>query len=218
MPLSELQLQRYARQLALKEFTCEKQEHLLSSRVAILGSGLSAELCTLYLAASGIGILLLVSDKKHSADMASRAKALNPDIEIKISTGIPSSRDYIIDFTQNIGPGDCEKIAAKVHGGTPYILALISGRFSIVKKMHSDDACPSCVLASSGKKIPELHVRDEPGIAGPAAAAMAIGELAGYSIAPREALIIDASAGNYNLLKIEPSDNCKICGLFKKTG
>lgn len=97
------QLLRYSRQIMLPQIDIEGQQRLLDSRVLIIGVGGLGSPLTMYLAACGIGEIVIVDDDKvelknlqrqiiHSSNrigmqkVSSAAKtieSLNPEIKIK---------------------------------------------------------------------------------------------------------------------------------------
>src|SRR5690554_5151281 len=101
--MDDTQLLRYSRQIMLPQFDVAGQEALLAARVMIVGLGGLGCPVALYLAAAGVGELLLVDDDEvelsnlqrqiaHRADSlgmkkvdsAERAiKALNPDVVVR---------------------------------------------------------------------------------------------------------------------------------------
>ena len=76
MRLTDGQQERYARHLLLDGIGGDGQERLLASRVRVRGTGGSARACASYLAASGIGALL-VDDA-----LARELCALSPDLRL----------------------------------------------------------------------------------------------------------------------------------------
>jgi len=77
MRLTGAQQERYARHLLLDELGGEGQERLLSSCVRVRGTGRAARWAARYLAASGIGALVL-----DDAAAAGECRELSPDVRI----------------------------------------------------------------------------------------------------------------------------------------
>src|SRR5437764_15320495 len=77
MRLTEAQQERYARHLLLDHLGGEGQERLLSSCVRIRGTGVAARWAARYLAASGVGTLILEDEAA-----AAECRELSPDVRI----------------------------------------------------------------------------------------------------------------------------------------
>jgi len=102
MPISDAELERYARHIILDEVGEAGQERLLASKVLVVGAGGLGAPVLLYLAAAGVGTLGIVdddevelsnlqrqivhaSDRIGSAKVASAARtlaALNPEVAV----------------------------------------------------------------------------------------------------------------------------------------
>ena len=103
MSLSDLQLDRYARQIVLKEIGGEGQLKLLKAHVFVVGAGGIGSPAIQYLAAAGVGAMTLIEDDKvdlanlqrqilfgtedvgrTKADVAAAAvRRLNPDVRFR---------------------------------------------------------------------------------------------------------------------------------------
>lgn len=130
MKLSNEQLERYSRNILLKEVGIKGQEKLLSSKILVIGAGGLGSPALIYLAAAGVGTIGIAdkdtvelsnlnrqtihatnrvgTDKTESAKSA--INKLNPNIVVNIHNGlitqkniskIVSQYDFIIDATDN---------------------------------------------------------------------------------------------------------------------
>ena len=70
--MNDQQLLRYSRQIMLPDFDYEGQQRLLKARVLVIGLGGLGSPVTMYLAAAGVGHLVLVDDDKVDASNLQR--------------------------------------------------------------------------------------------------------------------------------------------------
>lgn len=80
MSLTPDQTRRYARQLFLDEVGADGQRRLLDATVAVEGDGAAAEEAATYLAAAGVGRLVL--GPAAAARLTERLEHLNPDVRV----------------------------------------------------------------------------------------------------------------------------------------
>lgn len=80
MALEPSQVARYARHLLLAGVGRAGQERLLGAAVRLAGAGLAAEEAATYLAAAGVGRLVL--DPALALRLSARLCALNPDVTV----------------------------------------------------------------------------------------------------------------------------------------
>jgi len=128
--MNEEQIQRYSRHLLLAEIDTAGQERLLGSRALIIGLGGLGSPAALYLAASGLGRLVLCDhdavelsnlqrqiihraadlDRNKAASAADNIRALNPDVRaMAVSSALRGERldgeiaaaDVVLDCTDN---------------------------------------------------------------------------------------------------------------------
>jgi len=147
--VNDQQLLRYSRQIMLPEIEIAGQEKLLASRVMVIGLGGLGSPVALYLAAAGVGHLVLVDHDQvelsnlqrqvaHTTDRIGMNKvesarqaihALNPDIDVTcISQKLDTVRlgreidtvDLVLDCTDNFGIR-FEVNEACVATGTPLV-------------------------------------------------------------------------------------------------
>jgi adenylyltransferase/sulfurtransferase len=132
MKLSQDELARYARHLALSEFGMQGQQKLRTARVLVVGAGGLGSPASLYLAASGVGtlgivdcdridlsnlqrqVLFATAEIGRSKSEAARERliALNPgirvvshDVELRAANVLDVLRDYdvVLDGTDRLG-------------------------------------------------------------------------------------------------------------------
>lgn len=126
MQLSTQEIQRYARQIMVKEIGGAGQQKLAAAKVSIIGAGALGGPCALYLAAAGVGQIEMVDDdwversnlarqiQFAEADtgtpkvdtLARRLLELNPHIHIldrreRFAAGMALSGDLLVDATDN---------------------------------------------------------------------------------------------------------------------
>ncbi len=91
--MNDEQLLRYSRQMMLPEIDASGQQKLLDSRVLVIGIGGLGSIASLYLAAAGIGHLVLVDfDKVDLSNLQRQVIHATPDIgKLKVE----SARDYL---------------------------------------------------------------------------------------------------------------------------
>ena len=127
--MTNKQLERYSRNILLKEIGIRGQQKLLSSKVLVIGAGGLSSAATLYLAAAGVGTIGMADKDKvelsnlnrqiiHNTNRIGQLKTesakqtinkLNPDIKINLYNEISSQNinkiisqyDFIIDATDN---------------------------------------------------------------------------------------------------------------------
>jgi molybdopterin/thiamine biosynthesis adenylyltransferase len=95
MRLSGAQQERYARHLLLDDLGGEGQERLLAACVRIRGTGRAARWAARYLAASGVGTLLLddVVAARECSELSPDARTKGerePDLTLELADAAPS--------------------------------------------------------------------------------------------------------------------------------
>jgi hypothetical protein len=74
-------VQRFARQIALPEIGAAGQERLCAARVAVVGAGLTAEVVARYLAAAGVGTMVMIGASDNPA-LEAAMRASNPAVTV----------------------------------------------------------------------------------------------------------------------------------------
>ncbi len=130
MGLTNEQLERYSRNIMLKQVGIKGQEKLLSSKVLVIGAGGLGAPAITYLAATGVGTIGVADKDKvelsnlnrqiiHNTSNLAKDKTLsaketinklNPDVKINVHNGLISAEniteliaiyDFVIDATDN---------------------------------------------------------------------------------------------------------------------
>ena len=131
MEFSEDQIERYSRQIVLKEVGGKGQKKLLGSKVTVIGLGALGSSAAFYLAAAGIGTLQLIDfdtleisnlhrqilhstediNRKKTASALKKLNSLNPDCKIEVvndritpenSKSLLRNSDFVIEGSDNI--------------------------------------------------------------------------------------------------------------------
>jgi len=173
--MNDQQIERYSRNIILKEVGGKGQERLLRSKVLIVGAGGLGAPAALYLAAAGVGVLGLADGDKvdlsnlqrqvihFTGDVGTpkvdsagdKIGRLNPDIQVKTYQEMLTSRniediiadyDFVIDGTDNF-PAKFLINDACVLTGKPYSHAGIL-RFNgqTITVLPGKSACYRCLF------------------------------------------------------------------------
>jgi molybdopterin-synthase adenylyltransferase len=173
MPFTDDEVERYARQLVLKEIGGQGQQALKAARVLIVGAGGLGAPAALYLAASGVGLIGLVDadavalsnlqrqvlftsrdvGKAKTAAAADRLAALNPHVEIIAhplmlsaanAAGLIAGYDLVLDGTDDFATRFAIN-AACVALGKPLVSGAI-GRWTGQVGVFAGRPCYQCLV------------------------------------------------------------------------
>ncbi|HJP51251.1 MAG TPA: molybdopterin-synthase adenylyltransferase MoeB [Pseudomonadales bacterium] len=187
-------LLRYSRQIMLPDIEIEGQEKLLNARVLIIGMGGLGSPVALYLAAAGVGHLVIVDDDvvelsnlqrqiAHSSASIGRSKvdsardsmlSLNPNIQVegiqqrmdkKTLEGMINDTDLVIDATDNFETRfDINEICVATKTAAIFGAAVQLEGQILVYDPAADSACYRCLY----KKASDVQLNcAENGIAAP---------------------------------------------------
>jgi len=179
--MNDAQLLRYSRQILLPQFGVEGQERLMASTVLVVGAGGLGSPVALYLAAAGVGRLIIADFDRvdltnlqrqilHATDRIGTAKAesarrtlhaLNPEIEIvpigrrlegELLQEQVAASDAVVDGSDNFATRFAVN-AACVATGRPLIAgAVIRWEGQVsVYTGRPGDPCYRCLYGSGGK-------------------------------------------------------------------
>ena len=212
MTFSDDEIERYARHLVLAEIGGPGQQRLKAARVAVVGLGGVGGPAALYLAAAGVGTLLLIDDdvvalsnlqrqivfggddvgRAKVAVGAERLTALNPHVAVEArpqrltSTNagdVVAECDVVIDGTDDFATRFATN-AACVAAGVPLVSGAL-GRWSGQVGVFAGQPCYRCLVPEAP---PEAETCARVGV---------VGALAGVvgAMAALEAIKIIAGAG-----------------------
>lgn len=187
-------LLRYSRQIMVRGFDLEGQERLLQSRALIVGLGGLGSPASLYLAAAGVGTLVLADDDEvdltnlqrqilHGTADVGRAKTASAEDrlyainnQLKITTlnerltgdrldEIVKTVDIVLDGSDNFATRFAVNTAC-VRAAKPLVSAAVIGMDGQIAVFRPDlqGACYRCVFADTGE---EAQSCSETGVLGP---------------------------------------------------
>lgn len=216
MALSDIELDRYARHLVLREIGGPGQRKLGRARVLVVGAGGLGSPALLYLAAAGVGVLGVVDDDTvslsnlqrqvlHATDRVGALKtdsaraglaAVNPHVSVEShpfrlssenAAGLIGAYDMVLDGSDNFDTRDLVN-AACVKAGKPLVSAAIGQWEGQLGVFAPGGPCYACVFPA----------RPARGLAPSCAEAGVLGALAGVMGAMQAAeavkLIVGAGA------------------------
>jgi molybdopterin/thiamine biosynthesis adenylyltransferase len=143
MKLNEEQIERYSRQIVLKEVGGKGQEKLLNSKISIIGAGGLGSPVALYLAAAGIGTLRIIDfDYVDLSNLQRQVLHYTPDIKkLKTESAYRKLHELnpninIETVSEQLNPENAEKLLQ----GSDYV---IDGSDNVQTKMLVNDLCIS---------------------------------------------------------------------------
>ena len=187
MVLSADELERYDRQMMIEGWGVGGQERLKASQVAVVGMGGLGCPVSLYLAAAGVGTLVLIDEGRFelsnlnrqilgwvedigrlkAESAAEKIRALNPDIDVKAVSEVVdednaeellSDSDAVVDALDNWRTRFLLNRVCVEHG-TPLIHAGISGLYGqAMTIIPGEGPCLRCVLPETPPEVPRFPV------------------------------------------------------------
>ena len=194
-PLSDAELDRYGRQLALPEWGLAQQAALREARVLVVGTGALGSPVALYLAGAGVGRLGILDDDAvelsnlhrqllhftpdvgvpKAASAAAKLRFLNPDIVIEPyqvrlepanAGALVEGQDLVVDCSDAFATRYAVN-AACCAARVPLVEAGVSGFTGLVMSVRpGETACYRCAFPAEPADAPGCA---EAGVLGPAA-------------------------------------------------
>jgi molybdopterin-synthase adenylyltransferase len=240
--LTEKELQRYARQLMIREIGEAGQEKLKQARVLVAGVGGLGSPIALYLAAAGIGHIRLVDNDKvdytnlnrqvlHWTTDVGRPKTesagdklpkLNDAIEIetvhetideKSVVRLTEGIDLIMDATDNLETRFVLNGAA-LQKGIPFFHGAVAGfEGRITTIIPGKTPCLGCIYHGSIPKQKTPVLGATPAVIGSLQVTEAIKYITGAGqLLAGQLLVYDGLRMKFTALTIKKDPNCRFCG------
>ena len=108
MDLTDPQIERYSRQILLREVGGAGQDKILAARVLVAGVGSAVAIAAVYLSAAGVGEICLACGARNRT-IADEISALNPETRVRslaqeeVSDTLASRCDLLADLTLGAG-------------------------------------------------------------------------------------------------------------------
>lgn len=97
MPLDDAAIERWSRQLVLPEIGPRGQARLAAARVTVTGSGPAAERVVAYLAAAGVGVLVIPAELDAQIDPAQPVLRIERPSDVVPPPGVAAAADVACD-------------------------------------------------------------------------------------------------------------------------
>jgi molybdopterin-synthase adenylyltransferase len=223
--LNDVQIERYSRQIVLPQVGGRGQEKLLSATIAILGSHDASRSAAVYVAAAGIGRLMV-----SAVPLVSELEGLNPDCHISALPPLTSvvaeetARRCDVILACGAGPDVCTALnSACIARQTPFIWGDTTdagGLVAVLGRARRDSACYACIQPHVSRVLAggdASHGLAEATAAfiGTLQATEAIKMLIGLDAMPSgRVLQYDAATGTVSELIVTKDVGCSACGVL----
>ena len=238
--LTDSERERYSRQILL--FGEEGQERLKLSKVFIAGVGGLGCPAAAYLAAAGVGHLVIADcdavDRTnlnrqilhHEADIGrpkvlsagEKIRSMNPDIEVELlvvtisesnASILVSGCDLVVDALDTFIDRYAINRAA-IRNNIPYIHGAVSGFDGhMATIIPGETACLECMVPEATPRSVFPVVGTSPGLIGVLQAHEAIKQITGQGEPLKNRLVIwDGKASQFTMIRVERDPDCRACG------
>jgi len=219
MDLTDSQIERYSRQILLRELGGEGQGRILAARVLVAGDGPAMSIAALYLAAAGVGHIGLACHAGGDG-LAAEIHALNPDIRVALHSVESLSQEVVSGYEPSIAVSLGSDLRARLNSG-----AVATGRTVITGACNGDQGFVAvlrpadrngCLACADWPPLGTAMTALTPSLAGAVGTLLAteamkvitgIGDLHASRM-----LRIDARASSYVLAVVPRHPTCPVCG------
>jgi len=218
MDLTDPQIERYSRQILLREVGGEGQAKILAAHVLVAGDGLVLPIAALYLAAAGVGTIGLACDTGDDL-LAGQIRALNPEIRVarhsaeSLSTEVMSGYDPLVDASLGGDLRDRLNRSAVATGGT-VITGACDGHQGFVATLHPAGG-GGCLACAIWPPLEDAATPLTPALAGAVGTLLATEALKAITgigdLLTGRMLCIDARASDYVAQVVKRRPVCPVC-------
>ena len=238
--------ERYARQLLLPQIGEEGQKRLKTATVAIVGLGGLGSPVAMYLAAAGVGALVLIDGdivswtnlnrqllhaepdigKRKTDSAQEKIRALNHTIELRVHSErlttenaeeILKGADAIVDCLDSLkSRQDLMRASWKL--GIPLIHAAVRGfEGRLTVVVPRETACLGCWLPNADSGEAIPVIGPTPGVMGALQASETLKFLLGIPpLLTGRVLMYDGLTMQFRQIAVEPDPDCPVCGSSKQ--
>jgi len=241
MPLTSDQKDRYSRQIALPGWGEKGQEKLLASRVFVAGVGGLGCAAAVYLAAAGVGELVICdADTVERSNLnrqvlygrddltrpkvttaAPRLSALNPDVSISpvvaeigpaTAAGLIEGADVVLDCLDNPETRVALNRAC-IAAGTPLVYAAVSEYTGYLSFLHPPATpCLECFVDRTRPAVDPPVPGATAGAIGTLEAMEALKFLTGTGeTLAGKLLVMEGAVPSFDVVTVEREPSCKAC-------
>ena len=212
MALSDVQIMRYSRHIALKEMGIEGQEKLLNGKVLIIGAGGLGSPVSMYLAAAGVGTLGIVD--ADCVDLSNLQRQIIHNTEDIGKAKVQSAKEKLISMNPDITIHTYYEMVTADN-----ILDLIED-YDFITYVPKKGPCYRCIFKNPPPEgvVPDCKnaglVGIIPGIIGSIQAMEAVKYFIGAGdLLIGKLLTFDALKMQFRTIKLPKTDGtCEVCG------
>ena len=241
MPLTTDELERYARQLSMPGWGPEGQERLKAGRVFIAGAGGLGCAASVYLAAAGVGTLVLCdADEVERSNLnrqflygpkdlarpkavlaAERLRAINPSIEVRdlvveidhaTAPALIEGSDLVLDCLDNLETRFALNRAA-LAAGIPMVHGAVSEFTGQLSFLNPPATpCLECFVSRTPPSVEPAIPGATPGVIGALEAMEALKFLTGVGeVLAGRLLVMEGAEPRFEIVEIERDPSCPAC-------
>jgi len=156
MSLTDVQIERYSRQIIVPHLGGRGQERILASRIVIAGDARDIEAPLAYLVGAGVGTINVRLSSGHSgfARRIAAARELNPDVSVSVADEPQERVDLTLVF---VGSEAARKLVDEIGEGQDVRALVIArldapGKIAVIPDAQSPRIADASMLAGFGAR------------------------------------------------------------------